>query len=300
MQPTVTPLLRTPSLELARFRCPPSVPLWQTENTIGPLAHVVFPERPVAITRPGTGPQLGDRNWALLYRPEQRYLRRLVDPEGDDCTYLALSTGVHDEMLAATGHAQESFDAGRVLVDDRTWLDYQQCLAIVGHPGAEPDELAVESRLFSVLTALLQDPGGGEPDGAAVLPRNLRSRGRTYRRVHEACTLLATHLDERLTISAVADSVGLSAYHFCRQFRAVTGLTVHAYRERLRLRQAFSTCATTPGSKLSDVAIASGYASHSHMSTRFRETLRMTPSDVRDRYAGASAAALRSGVPGIW
>jgi transcriptional regulator GlxA family with amidase domain len=118
-----------------------------------------------------------------------------------------------------------------------------------------------------------------------VLPRDGRSRSRAYRRVHEACVVMSTHLDERMTISAVADSVGLSAFHFCRQFRAVTGLTVHAYRERLRLRHAFSTCASAPNQKLSDVALEAGYASHSHMTTSFRAMLRMSPSGVRDRYA---------------
>ncbi len=107
--------------------------------------------------------------------------------------------------------------------------------------------------------------------------------------MHEACRILATRLDERVTLPAVAEAVGLSTYHFCRLFRATTGLTVHAYRKRLRLRAAFSTCASLPHGNLSEVAMSLGYASHSHMSSEFRATLAMTPSGVRDRYARRTA-----------
>lgn len=84
--------------------------------------------------------------------------------------------------------------------------------------------------------------------------------------------------------------MGLSTYNFCRLFRA-TGLTVHAYRKRLRLRAAFSTCASRPDSQLSEVAMSVGYAAHSHMTTEFQAALAMTPSGVRDRYACGSAQA---------
>ena len=285
MTSTVTALVDTPTVRLGRFRCPPAGSEWQTENSIGPRANVVFPERPVTITRAATGPQLGDRNWAMLYPPGQRYRRQLVDPEGDDCTFVELSRGLYDDLLGADDLAVAAFGAGRVLVGTATWLDYQATLAAADR--AERDELPVldvESRLLTVLTAVLREPVSPRDAAVSVRPRDVRSRGRATRRVNEACRILATHLDERLTISTVADAVGLSAYHFCRQFRAATGLTVHAYRERLRLRQAFATCASTPSRNLSEVALSAGYASHSHMATNFRSSLSMSPSAVRDRY----------------
>ena len=275
MSPTVTALLDTPGMRLGRFRCPPSLPEWRTPNSIGPLANVVFPERPVTIRRSSTGSQLGDRNWAVLYEPGQRYERALVDPDGDECTFVELTPSTYADLLRSASTAPQAFAAGRVLVDDRTWLAYQECLA-AAESGADPRD--VERRLRTVLVATL----GSQPAARSAAPDP---------RVHEACRLLATRLDERLTLSAVADAVGLSTYHFCRLFRAATGLTVHAYRQRLRLRQAFATCASIPGQKLSDVAMSTGYASHSHMTTDFRQWLSMSPSTVRDRYARRSAAA---------
>ena len=275
MSPDVTALLDGPGLSLGRFRCPPAGPEWRTENSIGPLAHVVFPERPVTITRSSTGPHLGDRNWALLYEPGQRYERALVDPAGDECTFVQLSPAAYRSLLRSAPAAPAAFATGRVLVDDPTWLAYQACLA-AAESGA--GEEVVEQQLTAVLVETVRAPLGPRPVGPD-------------RRVHEACRLLATRLEERLTLSAVASAVGLSTYHFCRLFRDVTGLSVHAYRKRLRLRQAFATCATTPDTLLSDVAMSTGYASHSHMTTDFRQWLSMSPSTVRDRYARRSAAA---------
>jgi AraC-like DNA-binding protein len=309
MGATVTPILDVPSLRLGRFRCPPDGEEWQSENDIGPLAHVVFPERPVTITRPATGAQLGDRNWALLYRPGQRYQRHLVDPGGDECTFVALSPQLYGDLLDTGRPATAAFDAGRVLVEDSAWLGYQECLA-----GVEAlDDRTVERALRDLLHELLRRrpaaaahagdlDGSAGPDDAVDLDSSHEVRpdchdrvprpGReSDRRVHEACRILATRLDERITLPAVAEAVGLSTYHFCRLFRATTGLTVHAYRTRLRLRTAFSTCASMPHGRLSEVAMSVGYASHSHMTTDFRAALAMTPSGVRDRYARGTAAA---------
>ena len=300
MGATVTPMLDVPSLRLGRFRCAPTDEEWRAENDIGPLAHVVFPERPVTITRSATGPQLGDRNWALLYRPGQRYQRQLVDPDGDECTFVALSPQLYGDLLDADRSATAAFDAGRVLVEDASWLGYQECLAAA----VDSDDRAVERALRGVLHEVVRRPAAGTArtpgdDGTGARPGARPGdvaddhSGATVReadrRVHEACRILATRLDERVTLPAVAEAVGLSTYHFCRLFRATTGLTVHAYRKRLRLRAAFSTCASLPHGNLSEVAMSLGYASHSHMSSEFRATLAMTPSGVRDRYARRTA-----------
>jgi AraC-like DNA-binding protein len=301
MGATVTPMLDVPTLRLGRFRCPPADEEWLAENDIGPLAHVVFPERPVTITRAATGPQLGDRNWALLYRPGQRYQRQLVDPDGDECTFVALSPQLYGDLLGAGGSATTAFDAGRVLVEDAAWLGYQECLAAAD----QGDGRSVERALRDVLREVLRRPAAGSDvagsdgstgeDDDARMPADAGSdqpvpAGREAdRRVHEACRILATRLDERITLPALAEAVGLSTYHFCRVFRATTGLTVHAYRKRLRLRAAFSTCASLPHGNLSEVAMSLGYASHSHMTTEFRTSLATTPSAVRDRYARGTA-----------
>lgn len=291
MAATVTPLLELPDLRLGRFRCPPSHPQWRNENWIGARAHIVFPERPVTITRTTTGPQLGDRNWAFLYEPGQYYRRELVDPAGDECTFVELSDRMYAELLdphddvSRTEARRRAFAAGRVLVEDSTWLGYQEVLAAT--PGASA---SVEEQLRAVLFDVLRRPRSETPDvdfepGALNDPR-----------VHEACLILATDLEHRVTLVDAAEAVGLSRFHFARLFRAATGLSIHVYRQRLQLRAAFASCATTPYRTLSEVAIAAGYASHSHMTASFRRSLRIAPSTVRVRF-GQDATAVGRGEP---
>jgi AraC-like DNA-binding protein len=290
MAATVTPLLDAAGLRLGRFRCPPSHPRWRAENWIGARAHVVFPERPVTITRASTGPLLGDRNWAVLYEPGQRYRRQLVDPAGDECTFVELSETTYAELLESGDQVRRAFAAGRVLVDDSTWLGYQDVLA---NTVRAPD--VVPRRLREVLVDVLVPSSPAEAD-----QRRLEldcPPAATDRRVHEACRILASRLDDRITLPALAEAVGLSTYHFARLFRATTGLTVHAYRQRLQLRAAFSTCATTPYRTLSEVAMAAGYASHSHMTSSFRQWLRISPSTVRVRYGHVASPAVGRGEP---
>src|SRR4051812_30161197 len=217
MGSTVTPVLDVPSLRLGRFRCPPADEEWRAENDIGPLAHVVFPERPVTITRTATGPQLGDRNWALLYRPGQRYQRHLVDPDGDECTFVALSPQLYGDLLESDRSASAAFDAGRVLVEDRTWLGYQECLAAAGQGGERDVERALRDVLHEVLRRP-SDPATTSPADAATDDREAAGPWpveaaadpatsavrEADRRVHEACRILATRLDERITLPAVA------------------------------------------------------------------------------------------------
>lgn len=306
MAATVTPLLDVAGLRLGRFRCPPSHPQWHAENSIGTRAHVVFPERPVTISRATTGPQLGDRNWAVLYQPGQRYRRELADPAGDECTFVELSGPLYAELLGSGAQVRQAFVAGRVLVDDATWLGYQEVLAdAVRAPNAVPRRLReVLENVLSRPSSNPSDPSDPEPSDQLdssdqVGTSDQRALAGPDRRVHEACRIIATRLDERITLPSLAEAVGLSTYHFARLFRATTGLTVHAYRQRLQLRAAFSTCATTQYRTLGEVAMSAGYASHSHMTSSFRQWLRISPSTVRVRYGRNPAQVVGRGEPNL-
>ena len=69
----------------------------------------------------------------------------------------------------------------------------------------------------------------------------------------------------------------------CRAFRAVTGSTLHAYRNRLRLQHSLEHVAG--GESLLDLALDLGYSSHSHFTAAFRRLFGTTPSRVRGTLA---------------
>jgi AraC-like DNA-binding protein len=85
-----------------------------------------------------------------------------------------------------------------------------------------------------------------------------------------------------VTLSDVARAAGCSVWHVCKQFRAATGTTIHAWLTRLRLRHALA--ALQQGAEdLTRVALEAGFSSHSHFTASFRGEFGVTPRDVRTR-----------------
>jgi AraC family transcriptional regulator len=87
----------------------------------------------------------------------------------------------------------------------------------------------------------------------------------------------ATH---HLTLARIATAVGCSVFHLCRSFRSATGLTLHEYREHVRLRVALERIGDGE-SDLSRLALDLGYSSHSHFTAGFRRAFGTPPSAAR-------------------
>jgi AraC-like DNA-binding protein len=107
-------------------------------------------------------------------------------------------------------------------------------------------------------------------------------------RTEAAKSYLASRLGERVTLDDVARAVHASPFHLARFFRQRTGLPVHRYLSRLRLRAALERLAE--GARdLTGLALGLGFSSHSHFAAAFRREFGHTPSAVR----GASSRTLR-------
>jgi AraC-like DNA-binding protein len=89
-----------------------------------------------------------------------------------------------------------------------------------------------------------------------------------------------SHLGENISLDAMAEMAGLSVNHFARTFRQSTGLAPHAYLVQRRIEQAerLLSCTDLP---LSQIALAVGFADHSHFARHFRRLTGATPSVAR-------------------
>ncbi len=89
--------------------------------------------------------------------------------------------------------------------------------------------------------------------------------------------VMATRFDERLTLEVMSAACKASPFHASRVFRAVTGETIHRYLTRLRLRVALFELQRGAG-RLTEVALGSGFSSHSHFTSAFRAEFGCAPS----------------------
>jgi transcriptional regulator GlxA family with amidase domain len=100
---------------------------------------------------------------------------------------------------------------------------------------------------------------------------------RAMRRVHE---FIEEHLEENVSIQALANIAGLSMYHFARAFKQSEGVTPHEYLIQRRVQRTKDLLAETD-LPLSEIALASGFSDQSHCARRFREHVGVTPSSYR-------------------
>ena len=84
--------------------------------------------------------------------------------------------------------------------------------------------------------------------------------------------------DKKLTIDEIADEVGLSKYHFSREFKKVTGLTIVSYINIVRCRNAEKLLIKNEYS-VHDIAVKCGYENDSYFSKTFKKHMGMLPSE---------------------
>jgi AraC family transcriptional regulator len=116
-------------------------------------------------------------------------------------------------------------------------------------------------------------------------------RRNRFRRVQPALAYAAKHLDEDVSLAALARQAGLSPFHLQRIFTATVGETPKEATLRLRLGHAAVLLLTTKDSIL-DVALSCGFQSHEAFIRAFRRRFEMAPSVYRARgFAGVASDA---------
>jgi AraC family transcriptional regulator len=108
----------------------------------------------------------------------------------------------------------------------------------------------------------------------------MRPRQSTHiyqKRVNRVIDYIKDHLTEPLPIGKLARLAHFSPFHFHRIFRAIVGEPLHACVIRLRLEKAIQLILYGPSATLTEVALASGFASSSDFSRAFKQAYGFSP-----------------------
>lgn len=134
--------------------------------------------------------------------------------------------------------------------------------------------------------------GGADASAIASLVDEIRSARRLTPLTGPAADarrLLAETADRHagLSLHEVADAVSRSPFHVARSFRKQTGLTLHQYRQHLRLAAALERL-VDGDCDLAGIAHDLGYCSQSHLGAVFKQEVGVTLGEAR-RTLGPSA-----------
>lgn len=233
--------------------------------------------------------ELADRTTAILFNPGATY--RSTHPYG--CSDHGSSLVVHQDVLldvvshfnpAARERPGALFPAHFARDLSRSFLRHRLIVRALMQ-GAPQDPDALDAALLEILGNLVKSccPPGTARRGAAFESSRARRR---Y--VHDAQMLLQERYQEGCSLEEIARELYVSPFHLCRLFKRQTGIPIHRYVNRLRLREALEHL--TEGSDLTELALSLGFADHSHFTTAFRKEFGVPPSEVR-RQANASRIA---------
>ncbi len=143
--------------------------------------------------------------------------------------------------------------------------------------GGGGDPLALELRAVELLATILGLARRLEAPGAVPRQRALDRRRDQVERVKAA---VAADPARAWTLQSLATLAAASSFHLARIFRSETAVSLCEYVLRMRLAHAL-TSVLDSSDGLTEIALRTGFSSHSHMTERFRARFGVTPSVLR-------------------
>lgn len=235
---------------------------------------LVFPCTSARIEHDGRPGFVADRNVVTYYNPSQLYRRAEVSARGDRAHWFALSPRTLDRVLRELGRrpgrAEPRFGFARGPSDAASYRLQRDIVHRLVAGAIEPPalEAAVPQLASRVIAAACE---AEEREG--------RAREPAIDLVERARDLLARRYAEPLTLEDLAERLDCSASRLCHTFREVTGTTLHAHRDQLRLRRALLELPERRG-RFTELGLELGYSSHSHFTERFRRAFGRPPAAI--------------------
>ncbi|MCT2589626.1 helix-turn-helix domain-containing protein [Streptomyces sp. N2-109] len=207
---------------------------------------------------------------AMLLEPDEPYRFGHPVDGGDECVVVAMAAEVWAE---ATATERPFAEGERLVLDSRDVL--RTLLFRTAAARLHDDPHAVRELAVLHLGELTERYGTSGHRPHPVPPSQQRA-------AHAAAAFIAAHYAEPIPrlLDAAAGAAACSPYHLARTFRLVHGVTLHAYRERLRTASALQALADG-AENLAQLATSLGYASHGHFTERLRRAVSSSPSCIR-------------------
>lgn len=161
-----------------------------------------------------------------------------------------------------------SVNAARHVEGPAVWQLAQRALAEMRH-GDTFAPLALKGILLELVAAFGRKECNVGPGGPPLWLR-------------EARDYLRENADRNPSLESMAARAGKHPVHLAKEFRRYFGTSIGAYLRQMRLKQA-EAMLLRKNLDLTGIALACGFASHSHMCRSFKAAYGVTPSQFRSR-----------------
>lgn len=267
-------MFRSELVKVGRFECPAGHPCFPVTEAIDNDVFVL-PRNSLWLRRGTRDYRFVEPGAILMHRAGSAIERRSTNGTGDLAYWFAVHPDVFADALRR--HALSSHDIGEALIVEPQ-IRYRLSALVSNMRVSDANRLAAEEQVLSLFFEICE-----KYSGRARRRSNARlgTATRRQRITDIARAYVDVHLTEDVGLDDVAHAAGSSLFHLCRTFREQTGITLHAYRMRQRLGRAMDRIVDGDDCSLTDLALETGFSSHSHMSRAFRQQLGMSPSSLR-------------------
>lgn len=104
--------------------------------------------------------------------------------------------------------------------------------------------------------------------------------GLSKQKLRQAIEYIQANLGEDLSLSDIANELGMSQYYFCHLFKRSTGMSPHQFLIRQRVEQAKQLLKQSERT-VTSIALDCGFANQSHFAKYFRQCTGLNPSQFR-------------------
>lgn len=210
---------------------------------------------------------------AVFYNADDAYEVRSRAGVRQTATQIVVERDLLESALETSGAESDRFPRRMMTVGSGIALEHFRLVRLLSAE-CQSTPIEVEETVLGIIRRLLEEAA---PSRGAEAGAKQRSRREIITAVRE---LLASRYGDDLRLSDISDALGVSPFHLSRLFSQGEGQPIHRYLMKVRLRAALDRL-HDPSDGLTEIALDSGFSSHSHFTTSFRREFGITPSELR-------------------
>lgn len=183
---------------------------------------------------------------------------------------------VDRHVVPGTGHSSVILTPNEEALDE-LWGDADR------HFSGRVRTCSLRTQMLAQLLRRAEEPLAAQELGVAILEESVAGGRRVgaddQRCVRRAKAALHDCPDGRMSLSQIADDLGVTPIHLTQSFKRSEGMPLYRYQTMLRLGRALERLPERQD--ITDLAFELGFSSHSHFTAVFRSEVGVTPSRYR-------------------